>query len=263
MEDPQVRAEDNLYALSKIEYIGRGFVMGPSKDAKHLAQIYWLEGRSENSRNRVLTADGGRVFTEAADPTKVKDPSLIIYNAMNEADGNFIVSNGDQTDAVLEELRNRWYRWPWRKRGWHRFLQAVEKHTYEPDKPNFTSRITGICSLEPVRLVGVSVLRKADWNHSCIPFHSRYSSLPHGIGVCVTTYSGQPIIEEGGGLPPYRGEPLLMPLVGDMKTLALTYWDMLNANNRVALVVKFIDQTTRTSQVHIINKYAKQLTIPC
>ena len=128
----------NLSRLSSNPYPGRGIVIGTSEDGLHAVQIYWIMGRSENSRNRIFSIDGGRLFTEAADPAKVKDPSLIIYNAMNEYRGNFIVSNGNQTDTVFKGLRMD---------ASVALRNILVDRQYEPDAPNFTPRITGVCQI--------------------------------------------------------------------------------------------------------------------
>jgi len=126
----------NLKGLSQNPYPGRGIVIGTSEDGLYAVQIYWIMGRSENSRNRVFCVSGGVLFTEGADPAKVKDPSLIIYNAMNEYCGVFIVSNGDQTDTAVIRLTSN---------ASATLRDMLVHRQFEPDVPNFTPRITGVC----------------------------------------------------------------------------------------------------------------------
>ena len=52
----------NIYAINDIgelikdnSYVGRGIVIGKSKDGKKAATAYFIMGRSENSRNRIFT----------------------------------------------------------------------------------------------------------------------------------------------------------------------------------------------------------------
>ena len=60
-------------------YPGRGIVIGKSKDGRYAVTAYFIMGRSENSRNRVFVEDGEGIRTQAFDPSKLSDPSLIIY----------------------------------------------------------------------------------------------------------------------------------------------------------------------------------------
>ncbi len=245
--DLDLLAKANFFNLSGNPYPGRGIVVGLDETDKYLVQVYWIMGRSENSRNRVFSADDRRVYTEAADPSKVKDPSLIIYNAMLQSDGCYIVSNGDQTDTILE-LQPR-YDW-----GPGDIDFALESREYEPDAPNYTQRITAVCSIvagHPA-FIQMSILRKSMFDSGCDRLAYFYDNLRSGLGFCITTYSG-----DGDPLPAFRGDPLLMPLVGGIKVIAQAYWAALNEANRVSLVVKFIDKMTGESRVHIINKYEK------
>ena len=244
----EIIARKNLERLRLSPYPGRGIVVGLDQTGKSMVQIYWIMGRSENSRNRIFGCDGGRVFTEAADPTKVKDPSLIIYNAMDERPDVFVVSNGSQTDAMLRGIL-----------GMEIFSRAVRSFQYEPDAPNFTPRITAVSVFELRSsnfFVGISVLRKSRWGDSCDRSRDTFENIGHGFGLCVTTYSGENVAE-GDPLPWFRGEPYLVPLEGDAAQIAQTFWNVLDESNRVSLVVKEINVVTKQSSVKIINKYEK------
>lgn len=235
-------AQANFLALTQNVYPGRGIIVGLDETSQHLIQVYWIMGRSENSRNRVFKADNetGRLYTEAADASKMQDPSLIIYNAMRERVPHYVVSNGDQTDTVLKEMR-----------GHYALQSALATRTHEPDAPNFTQRITAMSSLHMGGgFVQLSVLRKSALGEGCDRLTYEYNNPPPGFGFCVTTYSG-----DGNPLPPFRGDPLLMPLAGGMKDVAQNYWDALDKDNRVALAVKFIEQGNGRSDIHIINKF--------
>ena len=65
--------------LKENAYPGRGIVIGESKDGKTSVTAYFIMGRSSNSRNRVFVEDGNGIRTQAFDPAKLEDPSLIIY----------------------------------------------------------------------------------------------------------------------------------------------------------------------------------------
>lgn len=245
----QALAKRNLQKLAKNSYPGRGIVVGTSADGHHLVQIYWIMGRSENSRNRIFKSDGGRLYTEAADPSKMKDPRLIIYNAMAEDRGSFVVSNGDQTDTVIKSF----------KRTEGSILSwALFTRQYEPDSPNFTPRITALCTaVSPGNcFTQLSILRKSELsqgfsNDHCERFYYEYGNITPGFGYCITTYLG-----DGNPLPAFVGEPYLMPVGNDMAEVAKQYWSTLNWENRVSLAVKFIDLKTFTSKIEIINQYS-------
>jgi hypothetical protein len=232
----------NLAALHANQYPGRGIVIGIDKTGEYLIQVYWLMGRSKNSRNRVLRSLKGTLFTDRADNSWGGDRSLIIYNAMNEISlplGNdfYVVSNGSQTDTVIDTLKNK-----------GTFQDAMGKHKYEPDTPNFTPRITAICArgVEPVAII--SILRKSPWGDACNRIFYCYEELGHGFGFCMHTYSG-----DGNPLPAFHGEPYVVPLPGDTKDIAHVFWDSLNEENRVALAVKSIHFTSGESSIYIIN----------
>lgn len=243
-EELKTLAGNNLLALATNPYPGRGIVAGIDRTGGYMVQVYWIMGRSPNSRNRVFDADdNGRLFTEAADPSKVDDPSLIIYNAMREMGLNYVVSNGDQTDTVISSLVPSMFSLDLALRG----------REYEPDKPNFTPRITAISSIvKKVRVaLFMSVLRKSPFGKGCDRFTYELTPAP-GFGYCITTYSG-----DGDPLPSFSGDPVLMPLVGGIEEIANDYWRVLNEENRVSLAVKSIQISSGNSSIHIINKYAK------
>ena len=241
-------AEENLAKLRDNPYPGRGMILGVDESGKNLIQIYWIMGRSPKSRNRIFFPYGGVVKTEIADSTKLEpnaDLSLIVYDAMLEVGEMFgkayIVSNGHQTNSIGKEA----------KKGLDRALSGWE---YEPDRPNFTPRISGMSHMVcGQNIIDLSVLRKSAWGSTCNRFFYSYSGVEPGFGFCVTTYSG-----DGDPLPSFRGEPRLMPLIGNISTLADTYWETLNQDNRVALAIKLIPVNGDASHVHVINRFIKQ-----
>lgn len=241
LELQMAMARHNLTLLRENPYPGRGIVVGLDSTGEYLIQVYWIMGRSENSRNRVFKADNhtGRLYTEAADPSKVKDPSLIIYDAMLERSPHFIVSNGNQTETVLKSTRPLYLN------------TALADRNYEPDAPNFTQRITAVSSLgHGMVYTQMSILRKSVFGEGCDRLLYEYVPAK-GFGHYISTYAG-----DGDPLPPFCGDPLLMPLdQGDMVEVAEDFWKALNEENRVSLAVKFIEIGNGRSDIHIINKY--------
>jgi IMP cyclohydrolase len=251
----------NLELLKRNTYPGRGFIVGVNDAGTHVLQVYWIMGRSESSRNRVFSHDGGRVFTEPADPAKVKDPKdldLIIYNAMDEwrDDPNvgrgryFVVSNGRQTDSVVKVMRDG-------PNLYRDFEDAMYEWGYEPDSPNFTPRITALCSVWPneqhfqISVVRM-LLRGQKERDDCERHYFNYPIIESGLGLCVHTY-----MRDGKPLPSWHGEPVLMPLRGSQEDVTNQYWATLNEENKVSLAVKFIDVQTGESKFEIRNKYTK------
>jgi len=220
-------AQDNLSRhLVSNAYPGRGLVIGRAASGDAWLQLYWIMGRSPNSRNRLFVAEAGALRTEPFDPAAVEDPSLIIYEAMLEADGVYVVSNGDQTRTVFDTL----------SRGGS-FEAALETREREPDAPNYTPRISGLLDLrsgEPS--LALSLLKANPADPERTDRHTfRPAAPPAGLGLALTTYRG-----DGSPLPPFQGEPLWLPLDGDPEPLLERYWEALNRENRVALALKRI-----------------------
>ena len=90
--------------LKENSYPGRGIIVGRSEDGKKAAIAYFIMGRSSNSRNRIFVEDGEGIRTQAFDPSKLEDPSLIIYAPVRVLGNKTIVTNGDQTDTIYEGM---------------------------------------------------------------------------------------------------------------------------------------------------------------
>lgn len=235
-------AQENLRLLMNNEYPGRGIILGRAQDGSRLIQAYWLMGRSENSRNRILLQRGATVRAAAADPAKLQDPSLVIYAAMREAGGHFLVSNGDHTDALADGIL-----------AGKSFQEVMLGCEHEPDDPHWTPRIAGDLVVAAGSYEGQLAIAKADPFDSARSVHQffHYQAFEPGFGWCVTTYRGN-----RNPLPSFTGEPLLMPLGDDAETIADTLWNHLNGENRVALAVKSIDPASGQADVVIRNKLA-------
>ena len=235
-------AADNLANLRSNPYPGRGIIVGLNETGQYLIQAYWIMGRSDNSRNRVFVCDevDGSVQTAAADPEQVRDPSLIIYTAMAEKDLKYVVSNGHQTLPVLNG------------KNCSDLNKLLLSWSYEPDVPNYTPRITALINLhcDGDVVAEFGVLSKSSLSDKC---ERSIYSIPlrkTGFGYCITTYKGN-----GNPLPPFEDSPYLMPLHGDINDITRTLWNALNEENKVSLVVKFIDTKTGKSEMEVVNKY--------
>lgn len=232
----------NVMALQNNVYPGRGIIEGLTPDGQHYVQIYWIMGRSENSRNRIFINENGFVKTKAYDETKVTDPSLIIYYPVKFRGGNHIVTNGDQTDTIYSALGNG-----------GTFESALNTRTFEPDAPNFTPRISGIVNLRSTGnqyTYQLSILKGVkDCPDACVRHYFNYETAIPGLGHCLHTYMG-----DGNPLPSFTGEPYVVELMNDMDALASYYWNVLNPENRISLLVKFIGVTDGNARIKIINK---------
>ncbi|NLU52965.1 MAG: inosine monophosphate cyclohydrolase [Clostridiaceae bacterium] len=230
-------AGKNAERLKANPYPGRGIVLGAASDGKKLIQIYWIMGRSENSRNRVFVRDDDFVRTKAYDESKLTDPSLIIYYPLKAIGNYHIISNGDQTDTVYDFLKSG-----------SSFEEALMSRTFEPDAPNYTPRITGIIELNGRNIYSLAIVKTQLGNpETCVRNFFHYEKPIPGVGHCIHTYAG-----DGNPLPSFEGEPYLMPVPDSAQEALDMYWDLLNPDNRISLLVKTID--IKTGQVEILIK---------
>ena len=226
--------------LNDTSYPGRGIILGRSADNTKAVIAYFIMGRSENSRNRVFTETEDGIRTEAYDPAKLSDPSLIIYHPVRVLDnGITIVTNGDQTDTIRDFMLEG-----------HCYRHALLTREFEPDGPNYTPRISGIlCENGSFRL---SILKSADGDPSCCHrFFYTYDHPLSGEGRFIHTYMG-----DGTPLPSFEGEPERVALTApDAETLAQQMWAALNPDNKVSLFVRYTDLATGEYQQVIRNKF--------
>ena len=227
--------------LAENAYPGRGIVIGQSPESRKAVCAYFIMGRSENSRNRVFTLKDGELFTEPFDPSKVKDPSLIIYAALRSFERKLIVTNGDQTDTVYDFL----------KEG-KTFEEALETRQFEPDHPNFTPRISGIISMDDAAFAyKMSILKSEDPEGiRCGRYTYSYEPEP-GLGHFIHTYEC-----DGNPLPTFQGEPERVEIPEDIDSFAKTLWDSLNEDNKISLYVRYTDPADGSYEERLINKNA-------
>lgn len=226
--------------LKSNSYPGRGIVIGRSEDGKHAVTAYFIMGRSENSRNRVFVEDGEGIRTQAFDPSKLTDPSLIIYAPVRVLGNKTIVTNGDQTDTIYELMDKQ-----------QTFEQALRTREFEPDAPNYTPRISGILHVENGTYnYAMSILKSDNGNpDSCNRYTFAYSDVPAGEGHFIHTYMG-----DGNPLPSFEGEPKLVGIPDDIDTFTDLIWNSLNEDNKVSLFVRYIDIESGTYESRIVNK---------
>jgi IMP cyclohydrolase len=226
-------------ALSRNAYPGRGLVIGRAAADDSWLLVYWIMGRSAHSRNRRFVATGPELRTEPVDPAGVEDPSLIIYEAMLELPGCYLVTNGDQTRTLRDGL----------EKG-ESFESALRSREREPDAPNFTPRISGLLDLRAGSTVWLSLLRADPVDPSrTVRTTFELAPPPAGLGRGLTTYRG-----DGSPLPSFCGEPTWLPLAGDAEAVLDAYWNALDSDNRVALAVKRVP-STGPARLHVRNRF--------
>jgi hypothetical protein len=230
--------------LKQNRYPGRGIVLGRSEDGKHAVIAYFIMGRSVNSRNRVFIEEDGGIRTEAFDPAKLEDPSLIIYSPVRTLGEKVIVTNGDQTDTIYEGL----------KKGLG-FAKSLESRTYEPDAPNFTPRISGIQKIQQGNYsASLSILKSdpsgdKDGRPGTLRYTFDYAGFEPGTGRYIHTYMG-----DGNPLPSFEGEPEPVSLAGDLDAMAAAIWEGLDAENKVSLYLRFTNIADGSVRTKILNK---------
>lgn len=226
--------------LKNNSYPGRGIIIGRSADGTKAVTAYFIMGRSENSRNRVFVTDGEGIRTQAFDPSKLTDPSLIIYAPVRVLGNKTIVTNGDQTDTIYEGLDKQLT-----------FEQSLRSREFEPDGPNYTPRISGVMHIENGNYsYAMSILKSDNGNpDSCLRYTYVYEKAVPGEGRFIHTYKC-----DGNPLPSFEGEPKLVDIPDDMDAFTELLWNSLNADNKVSLFVRYIDIATGTYNTKIVNK---------
>lgn len=226
--------------LQSNEYPGRGIVIGRSADGKYAVTAYFIMGRSSNSRNRIFVTEGEGIRTEAFDPSKLEDPSLIIYAPVRVLNNDTIVTNGDQTDTIYDGLAEG-----------KTFEQALRVREFEPDGPNYTPRISGVMHVENGTYDFVmSILKSNDGDPACCNRYTfAYDNPAPGEGRFIHTY-----MHDGDPLPSFMGEPKKVEIAGDIDSFTETVWNSLNQDNKVSLFVRYIDIATGKYETRIVNK---------
>lgn len=229
--------ENNLDRLKSNPYPGRGIICGLSVDGKKCFQVYWIMGRSESSRNRVFEKEGRFVKTELWNKTSVINSELLIYYPVKNVGEFHIVSNGNHTDNIENALKSK-----------ESFYIAMEKETYEPDAPHYTPRIAALFNLKKMSLI-LGIVKKDLFSSSCCRFFYSYQLSLNGCGYCIHTYEG-----DGNPIPSFSREPYLLPLKNTIEENLSFYWNILNEDNRVSILVKEINILSGSFDIAIINK---------
>lgn len=226
--------------LKENAYPGRGIVIGRSADSKSAAAAYFIMGRSENSRNRIFVEDGDGIRTQAFDPSKMEDPSLIIYAPVRVLGNKTIITNGDQTDTIYEGMDCQLT-----------FEQSLRCREFEPDAPNYTPRISGIIHRENGSFnYAMSILKSNNGNPAqCNRYTFAYQNPIPGEGHFLHTY-----LHDGNPLPSFEGEPKLISIPNNIDDFADLIWNNLNEENKVSLFVRYIAVETGAYETRILNK---------
>ena len=220
--------EDLFSYLRGIDYPGRGIVIGRTPCGKRMRIGYFIMGRSSNSRNRVFVTDGDGIRTQAFDPSKMEDPSLIIYAPVRVFRDQTIVTNGDQTDTIYQALEEG-----------KTFEDALFTRTFEPDEPNYTPRISALVKGSSYRM-SIPTLRQ----------FFDYSEEQPGFGRIIHTYA-----HNGSPIPSFRGEPVRWEMVHEpFDQFSQHLWEALNPDNKVSLFTRQITIETGETETKIFNR---------
>lgn len=235
MEMREIAAE-----LKNNAYPGRGIIIGKSEDGKSAVTAYFIMGRSVNSRNRIFVEDGEGIRTQAFDPSKLEDPSLIIYAPVRVLGNKTIVTNGDQTDTIYDGMDHQLT-----------FEQSLRSREFEPDAPNYTPRISGIMHIEQDTYnYAMSILKSNNGNPAaCNRYTFAYQNPVNGEGHFIHTYQC-----DGNPLPSFEGEPKLISIPNNLDEFTNLLWENLNEDNKVSLFVRYINLETLKYETRIVNK---------
>lgn len=220
-------------------YPGRGIIIGKTDDGTKQVSAYFIMGRSANSRNRIFVERDGAIYTEPHDPSKLEDPSLIIYAPVRRIENKLIVTNGDQTDTIYNGI----------KEG-VTDRDALHTREFEPDAPNLTPRISAVVTYEKNNFsYSMSILKSADAGGSaCNRFFYDYEAVA-GIGHFIHTYQ-----ENQNPLPTFQGEPRRVLIPNSIDTFTEEIWDALDNDNRISLFVRYADLNSGEVETRMINK---------
>lgn len=226
--------------LCNNSYPGRGIITGLSMDGKSAVAAYFIMGRSENSRNRVFEKTEDGIKTKAFDPSKLTDPSLIIYSPVRTLGEYTIVTNGDQTDTIYDGLKNGLT-----------FEQSLRTRTFEPDAPNYTPRISALLDNKGKDFsMQISIIKSCEGCPDCVNrYLFSYDKPLKGEGRFIHTY-----MSDGNPLPSFTGEPEKIEINGTIDEFAEEIWSCLNDDNKISLYVLYINNETGKKEVRIINK---------
>ncbi|MBR0163599.1 MAG: IMP cyclohydrolase [Lachnospiraceae bacterium] len=240
-------------ALSASSYPGRGIVLGLDEKGTHAVLMYFIMGRSDNSRNRVFVEEEMKLFTRPYDQDKVEDPSLIIYTPVRTIGCDTIVSNGDQTDTIHKEIVKRQAQKAEQlsfHQSVHMFDKALRRREFEPDAPNFTPRISGLAHIREGEYGYALNILKADGatRPACLRQTFTYEVPRKGQGHFIHTYQG-----DGSPLPSFTGEPECVAITGDIDEITDAAWEALDQDNRVSLYVRLTDLKNSRTKSRVVN----------
>ena len=228
--------------LNTNTYPGRGICLGIDETGENAVIVYFIMGRSVNSRNRIFEESDDGIITKAYDESLMTDPHLIIYAPVRALpDGiHTIVTNGDQTDTIYDFMMKG-----------QTFEDALRTRTFEDDKPNWTPRISGIMRVADGKaMYELSILKSDNGDeNSVLRYFFDYCQPKAGVGHFIHTYKC-----DGNPIPSFEGEPEKVAIVGDLDEFTKNIWENLNPDNKVSLYTAFIDLKTGKAQTRIVNK---------
>tara|TARA_B100000686_G_C16489510_1_gene811318 strand:- start:76 stop:795 length:720 start_codon:yes stop_codon:yes gene_type:complete len=225
--------------ISENLYPGRGIILGRNQDDSWIL-VYWIMGRSDNSRNRIFKLENGILRVEPANHLFKQNKKFLFYNVMLDFNDKIVITNGNHTDTIFEGLQNG-----------KNFFSSLKSEKHESDKPNYTPRISGLVELSKSR-ISFAKICKSDFNSEDSSYHFyHYTFIPAGYGYCLTTY-----MSDGEPPPSFIGDPIILPLDGNAEEIANKYWTELDSENRISLFVRELIKSGK-ERLKIINRYGE------
>ena len=233
---------DLYQELKNNAYPGRGILLGRSQKGDYGVALYFIMGRSENSRNRVFALQEGALYAKAFDESKVTDPSLILYAPLKLWKQDLILTNGDQTDTIIQGLQEN-----------RSFFDSLQSRCFEPDAPHFTPRISGIFHFGPHPSYALSILKSNEGDPGeCLRFLYTYDTPKAGEGHFIHTYQRDAI--GNAPLESFSGEPKKVSVPEDMEAFGKQVWESLNPENKISLYLRYTHLQTMEYKEYLINE---------
>lgn len=239
--------------LFKKTYPGRGIMLGRSQNNKQAVLVYFIMGRSANSKNRVFAMTDDGFKTQAFDEGKVEDANLIIYHPLRRFGDITVITNGNQTDTIVDALQEG-----------HCYRHALVTRTFEPDPPNYTPRISGV--IKPNGDYNLSIIKSFpgeaasadelrainETDTPCLRAFFEYAHPRAGTGHFISTY-----VDNGNPLPSFQGDPIEVAIHSDSaETLCDKVWQALHADYKIALYVEYSDLSSGKREIATRSIYA-------
>jgi len=232
-------AKEGFEAITNMEYPGRMIIIGQNTMGKDVV-VYAITGRSPPSQARKLVSEtydeSRKIIVQPTNEEELKkgNPDLLVYPAMIIKEDRIAVSNGKQTKTISEYLEGQLE--PIKLLN---TALAIENNwEYEPDKPNYTPRISG-CKVP--KGAALSIIKRGSLGEALRNYYE--IPLTPGVGKMIATYTG----EDKSPLSSFNTDPLDVIIIEETpEEIAATIYDALSPKSlkkdfRVSVAAALID----------------------